>query len=167
MRRIFVGSLVVFLFTSCSAATGGKEKSISQEVTVLEAGIYGRFQQEGAVIRVAKDQPTFTAIFGELHAGILPPPSPPEIDYGKSISVFVILDQKPTGGWSLSFKNALLAKDQLKLVLSIDRPQPGMMTVQVLTRPFVVLKLPLEKFSSIVAQTPEGRTIAHWPEKKP
>ena len=162
MRKFLFGSLTICFLVSFSGVTGCKEKSLTQQVSVLEAGLYGRLTQEGAAVRVAADQASYAATFEELHSGLLPLPKPPEVDFGRSTVIFVILDQKPTAGWALNLKDVALSKDRLKLVLGIDRPQPGIMTAQVLTRPFLILKMSKEKFSSLIAQTSDGQTIATW-----
>lgn len=153
MRRLFWVALAIFPLITCSSVTGGKEKSLTQDVVVLESGVYGKWPEEGPAVRLVTDQQAYTATFGESHKSV---------DFEKFSVVFVILEQKMTAGWSLNFKEASLAKDQLKLTLTVGSPAPGLITAQVLTRPFLILRVPKIPFSSVVAQTPDGQAIASW-----
>lgn len=150
------------LVVGCAEVTCGRPKSERLEGTVIEAGLYGRLSEEGALVRVTTDRDAYQAAYREIHSGAIPPPEPPAVNFEESVVVFLILDEKPTAGWSLSFEEASISKGELDLTLTVTSPRPGMLTAQVITRPYLVLRLPKVTFNSLKAKTGDGRVIVTW-----
>jgi protease stability complex PrcB-like protein len=77
------------------------------------------------------------------HTSIQSPPSPaPVVDFVTEMVVGVFLGEKSRGGYEVEIKNAEL-KDSVLYVYYVEKsPSPGGATIQALTQPFHIVKLP-------------------------
>ena len=80
--------------------------------------------------------------FRALHAGRLPAPGAPEVDFARALVVWVSLWRRPTGGYSVELPGAARRGSELVVELESHGPSPGAMLAQVVTSPFALVAVP-------------------------
>jgi len=84
-------------------------------------------------------------IIGSLNAPI------PEIDFSRFEVLIIMMGQKPAGGFSLNIRDEKPVVDKDKLILYIDwiKPPQGAVLPQMISSPYLMLKLKKQGYSQI------------------
>ena len=86
-------------------------------------------------------------------SAIVGPGEPPAADFTREGVLFLVSDQKPTGGYAIAINKVAQEGETLLVDAVVQDPPRGSMNIQVLTTPFVV-----------IAVEKRDVTRVHWPE---
>lgn len=78
---------------------------------------------------------------------------PPAVDFSRESVLFLVSEQKPTGGYAIVLNKVAQEGDALVVDAGVNDPPEGSMNIQVLTTPFIV-----------VAVEKREVTRVHWAE---
>jgi hypothetical protein len=75
----------------------------------------------------------------------------PELDFKKNVAVVVYAGERPTGGWTVEFLDALPARDGgLKVKYRVKGPPPDAFVTQAFTQPWKVRAFPRPRGQVVV-----------------
>lgn len=115
--------------SGCGAAAGAHSQREPLSFDVLVEGSYSEISTDEEI--VVRDQAGWTAFY-KRHA---PQATPPRVDFGRQMVVGVVL-QRNTGGYMLRLTEVRETPDRLVVVYTETRPNPHVVTIQVLTQPY-------------------------------
>ena len=125
----------------------------SAPAELLYSGVYGISRLQEASATWISNHTALSELYAKLnehHGGNND--SPPEMDF-KSYGVFFLeMGQKPTGGFSINFNPSLTRVVGGQLTIHIDwvAPKEGKFVTQVVTSPFILLKIMHTNIDSIL-----------------
>lgn len=129
--RIIVGLLLL------AVSTLGAE---STDLKTIEKGVFSGIQEPVRV--VVTNQTQWTELWAKHNAQKLPTPPLPEIDFDKQSVIFVGAGRKNTGGYSIEVRDVRKVDDHTEVLVATHEPKPGGLTIQALTAPFHIVKVP-------------------------
>lgn len=83
---------------------------------------------------------------------------PTPISLNNETAVAVFMGQRNTGGYSVNVLRAVPSGNTLTVTVSLKSPQPGMLTTQALTSPWVLVKVP-GVYSTVTVVDSEGKPL--------
>jgi len=99
------------------------------------------------------DQQHYEMIFQALNQGLISnsKPKPPSIDFSRDGVLLISMGQQQTGGYAVKLASNQLevANDRVKIQIEWITKKPGMMTVQMLTNPCLLLEIPRAGYDTI------------------
>ncbi len=137
---IMVGMLYGCWFNQQPQGAGGS----SVRAELLLKGTYGiRTLAEPSATWI-KDQASLATLYQNLNArlggkGV----ETPQIEFNNFGVLFLEMGRKPSGGYAINFdpSKTQVDNDQLTIHVNWDSPAQGMTVTQVITSPFIVLKI--------------------------
>lgn len=114
--------------------------AMSVEVeTLLETPNSGIEERRRVVVR---DDGEWRALWRQATGNILPPPEPPEVEFGAHMVVAAAMGRRPSGGYSIEIDE--VRRDGGRLYVSVVETSPGpdCFTTQALTEPLVAVRVP-------------------------
>jgi hypothetical protein len=88
---------------------------------------------------IVRDEPGWRALWAE-HAGL--DDTAPDVDFRTQMVAAVFAGDRPSAGYAVEIVDARRTADTLTLVTCESRPQPGMMSAQIIVSPFHIVALP-------------------------
>ena len=81
------------------------------------------------------------------------------VDFSTSRVLLVSMGQKPTAGYSLKLdqKSSRISKNSAVISLTWSEPDPGMVTAQVITHPFILLSISKGGYNSVKVVDQHGQ----------
>lgn len=87
-------------------------------------------------------------------------PTQPAIDFGREVVVGVVADERPTGGYSIEIVSASRHGSSLEVTVREKRPDPGTMTIQMLTTPWALAAVTVDApVDDVVLRDEKGREL--------
>ena len=139
MKTIAVVSLLLFV-VSCALA-GAQEATMR----VAASGSYGASAPQTREAVVAKDAETFSRLWLTRARGA----ERPQIDFEREAAVFLMAEEKPTGGWKIVPQSVRIDGSVLVVEATVEGPPPGTITTQALTQPWAVIAVTPGSFESV------------------
>lgn len=100
-------------------------------------------------------QDAYESVFAALNKQILSAskPNAPKVNFSRSGVLLVSMGQRRTGGFSVNLANDELIVSKRIAVVEIEwrEPQPGMMTIQMLSNPCLLLEVPRGDYQTLQA----------------
>lgn len=121
---------------------------------VLRTGSYAASGAEPQVA-VATDAGTYRTLWTSLVGR----DEPQAVDFTKESAVFLILGEKPTGGYSIEPKSTTVDGSTLVINADTKSPPPDAMVTQAFTTPFAVIAVGTTNVTD-VRWSDGGRTVA-------
>jgi hypothetical protein len=144
--------MVIFALSACAAS--------KVKYTVLDQGVHSGKQFPSLHFEVIGEKARFEKLFAEIHSGQLPPPSPPKIDFEKSLAIFISLGKKPSTGYRVKIEAVTRDDETLRVKIGVQEPAKDEFQAMVMTQPYILIKIKkepgIEKIALIDA---EGNVI--------
>ena len=141
-RRIAVASLALTasaLAAACASAgpSGGSdaEQRIQSVVSETNSGV------EQARREVIRDAASWSRLWSEIHAGRVPLPALPAVDFGREMLIAVASGTRPTAGFSIQVTGVTTRGDRLEVAVLERCPDADAIVAQVLTQPVAVVRV--------------------------
>lgn len=136
--RGFFGLLwaVIFAVSACAAS--------QVKYSIIDQGVHSRKQSPSLQFKVVDREALFETLFAEIHSGRLPPPTPPKIDFEKSLVVFVSTEEKPSAGYRIVVDEVTRDDETLRVKIRVEAPPADRFQATVMTRPYVLIKIKKE-----------------------
>ena len=140
----FAAALMMFLATACNSAQSKVPVADSAPHRILQTGQYGQGRPARQAIVATTD-----AQYRRLWTQVGAEGEPPAIDFGRELVVFLVADQKPTGGYTLEVRTIAREGSTLVVDAPVHSPPEDAMTIQVLTRPYAIVAVPKQEVSDV------------------
>jgi hypothetical protein len=143
MRAGAVATLALLAVTglaagAAAAATTAAETPTPFE-TVLAEAHSGLEEERREVIR---DEASWVRVWGEIHAGVAPLPTPPPVDFTSHMLILVASGTRPSGGFAIKVQSVTPRGQSLEVVVHETCPAKGARVSMALSQPVEVVRLP-------------------------
>jgi hypothetical protein len=125
--RLAVACLALF------AATGAKVVQFREVISASQTA-----GKTSVNLVYAPDQKSFEKAWENIGGTSARPP----IDFAKEAAIIITAGEKPTSGYHIKVKGVAASKGTLVVDAVVTKPEPGTMTVPVLTSPYLVIAVP-------------------------
>lgn len=125
------------LETDVGAYRAGPEQ-VPWEPLATGTQAVGFDQQDFMLVR---DQARFIDLWNRAYGSQLQVPALPSVDFSRETVVAVFVGQQSTGGYSVSVRSLSVESGDLYVDLTITKPNPGSITTQALTSPWVMIRV--------------------------
>jgi len=119
-------------------------------VQLLEEGIFSSNSDPESEFFVLDNPQDWEAFYRELTSFQVPSPEPPAVDFGTTLALAALLGQRPTGGYSISFVDAVLSNGTLTVLVDITEPSEDAILIQAITSPYALAAVPRESVRRVV-----------------
>ncbi len=116
-----------------------EEKEVIVNYEVIQQGTYSG--KKDAVALVITNQQDWEKLWKEHVSVIVPQPPVPSIDFETSVVAVIFTGEKKTGGYAAVIKGVSLEMDDVLVEYRLTEPQPNSLTLQVITQPYVMLRI--------------------------
>lgn len=87
-------------------------------------------------------------------------PAQPALDFGREVVVGVVAGERPTGGYSIEIVSAARHGRTLEVTVREKRPDPGTMTIQMLTTPWALAAVTVDTpLDDVIVRDEKGREL--------
>jgi len=161
---IMAGMLYGCWFSQRTPAAEGN----STPAEMLTKGKYGIRTETEPTVTWIKDEASLNAIYQKLNARSSGKVTEvPKLNFNTFGLLFLEMGQKPSGGYAINFEALKTQVDNGQLVvhLSWDVPAQGMTVTQVITSPFLLLKIKHADINSILVLDQNNQSLFEVPVK--
>ncbi|MDC4227766.1 MAG: protease complex subunit PrcB family protein [Candidatus Manganitrophus sp.] len=147
---------VIFAVGACAAS--------KVKYSIIDQGVHSGKQSPSLRFEVVDREALFEALFTEIHSDQLPPPSPPKIDFEKSLVVFVSTEEKPSAGYRIVVDEVTRDDETLRVKIRVEAPPRDQFQATVMTRPYVLIKIKKEpEIEKIALVDDKGNVVQSLP----
>lgn len=146
--NILFSTLIVLLLAGCqyisrddgNGAAEFFENAEPVSFETIEKGSYGNqdVEERNAVIR---DTEAFSSFWMNLHEGVQPMPSVPEVDFTGQMVVATVMGTRPSGGYASEITHAGSGFDRLGIRIKNRTPGNSCGVTAALTNPYHIVKI--------------------------
>ena len=108
---------------------------------VLDSGVNPGHRTAEPRVEVITDAATWRRVFADVHSNQLPIPPSPDVDFDRAVVVLVMLDPKPTAGYTLHVARVSRQRSTVRVEVHVGRPDRDRMAAAVMTQPYVMLQV--------------------------
>ncbi|MFN7954070.1 MAG: protease complex subunit PrcB family protein [bacterium] len=152
---------VLALLAPLVVAMGGRGSGSALEMRTIASG--GGAGSGGAphVWLARSAEELANAMSARVPGFALPPePAQPAIDFSREVVVGVALGERLTGGFGVEIVSAARRGTTLEVTFRETKPEPGAMTIQVLTNPWTLAAITVDgTIDRVVAKDARGREL--------
>jgi len=110
--------------------------------------------------KIIRTPEEWASLWRQTHAGQVPPPAAPKIDFTTQMVLAVFMGERPSGGYAITIEEVAVGDKDVHVTFREQSPPPDAITAQVLTQPYhiVVVKksaLPV-RFVRVAKAPPAG-----------
>jgi hypothetical protein len=148
---------VMLFVAGCSGVSGINGDALHQ-IEIIESEYYSNYPEDGVVQKVITNKWEFSSEWKKVHKGMSPVPELPAVDFTSKTVVLIMLDTKPTGGYSI--KDIKVEKNRFNTFVKYKEVRPGNScgTTQAITKPYAFVSIPSpEKPIQITPENPETK----------
>lgn len=142
-RAIAAPGLAATALLAACAGTGpsGAEETTVQHAfeTVLAQAHSGIAERRREVIH---DEETWGRLWAEIHAGAVPAPPRPAVDFARDMLILVASGTRSSGGYSIKVRSVATRGGRLEVSVLETCPARGAMVTLALTQPVEVVRVP-------------------------
>lgn len=167
IKALAITGLALVLFSlGCATPQAMREQYVTAapDFYRLEQGAYSLLLTNGMKFRLYADEDSFAKDYGQIHSGTFPKPKAPSINFDKWVVAGAFLGRMPTAGYSIDLvrDESVAETEDAWLVLNvvIKEPPEGSVTAQVLTSPYVLVKLPRGVWEGVHFRGADGRELS-------
>lgn len=163
MKRLLACGLMLMTW-ACAAASAENASPADLCASVLANGQQCLPAPDALTITWVDTPNALDRFLGRCHAhrlGATPPPLP-AVDFDRFRVLALEMGQKPSAGYGFDSKKVTaILKGQSAIVrVTCQRPLPGAMTAQVLTNPWVLIRLPVGAYDRIRVVDQDNQQLA-------
>lgn len=145
----------------CLSASGKGASSVALTVETIGAGVNGPHWGQLPGARWVGGDDAFASILESLQGSVLPagPNRSPELDFCREGVLLVWMGDRPSGGYAIELMPGQShIRDRVAYVrVGWNEPQPGVLVPQVLTRPYLMVRMGRADYQRIVVVDQHGR----------
>lgn len=134
----WVSCLVLSLLLGACATTSAQHKAVPMDV-IAQGNHSGIRFERMEIIRSTAD---FQNLWAAHFAPEVPLDPLPAVDFDHDMAVAIFLGEYRTGGYSVAVKSVTASTGSVSVDVERSSPGAGCMRTQVLTQPFVIVKVP-------------------------
>ncbi|MBI3963140.1 MAG: protease complex subunit PrcB family protein [Deinococcus sp.] len=116
----------------------------------LEEGIFSSNTEIETQFFILDNPWDWEAFYRGLISAQVPAPEPPAVSFSTNLVLVALLGQRPTGGYSISFVDAVLASGTLTVLVDITEPPDDALLIQAITSPYALALVPRGGVSRVV-----------------
>lgn len=147
---------VIFAVSACAAS--------KVKYNIIGQGVHSGKQSPSLQFEVVDREALLETLFAEIHSGRLPPPSPPKIDFEKSLVIFVSTEEKPSAGYRIVVDEVTRDDETLRVKIRVEAPPVDQFQATVMTRPYVLIKIKKESgIEKIALVDDKGNVVQSLP----
>ncbi len=141
------------------AASGCTAKETVRMKTVAASNLCAGTQKAHSLQLVENEAQWQELFFTKIVFAQLPKPALPEVNFEKNAILLIVLDEKPTTGYTLqrSERPAVIENRQLIITVIIEKPEAGALQAQILTRPCLAIEIPGNRYDTIAVYDQNGK----------
>ncbi len=128
--------LLPLLFALLAACSMPPVERLPVPFTTLAMGEQSRIRQAETV--VVRDGKQWAALWQRHADGA----ERPAVDFGRDMVIAVFLGQRPSGGYGVRIRDVREEPERITVHVQRVIPEPGSAVTQVITHPFVMIRLP-------------------------
>lgn len=141
---LFFGNFVVLTLNAQDEKQADKKEEKEKEEVivnyeVIQQGTYSGKKDPIAQIITAKQD--WEHIWKQHVSVLVPQPPVPEIDFETEVVVAIFAGEKKSGGYAIVIKKVSEELNDVVVRYKLTEPQPNSFTIQVITQPYVMLKM--------------------------
>jgi len=163
MKRTALFSVILYGILPISACVAQQSDLQPMQTEVIFAGQQCNLSESSSVIWI-NDLQRLEAILKQTNSHMIAgtPPRTPAVDFVKNAVVAVSMGQQRTGGYALKMSKSPLQIKNGSATLKLNSRQPakGMMTIQIITSPCILIIVPRGDYKTFRAVTLTGKDIA-------
>lgn len=128
-------------------------------VAPVEAGVFSHMPDRSFL--VVADGGEFASLYRRIHAGRLPPPEIPSIDFRRKVVVVALMGRRSTTGYAIRFdEEATFEEGRATVRLTERTPAPGTVQGAALTAPYAIASLPRGNYETVQFLDAAGAVVA-------
>ena len=116
-----------------------KEEEVIVNYEVIQQGTYSG--KKDTVAQVITTQQDWEQLWKQHVSVLVPQPPVPEIDFETEVVVAIFAGEKKSGGYATVIKKVSAELNDVVVRYKLTDPQPNSFTIQVITQPYVMLKM--------------------------
>lgn len=143
-------AIFLFCYSAAFAAEKAQPQTQSQPQTqpqtevivvhdVLLQGTYSGFKDP--LQKVIQTKQEFDDLWKKHVSVLVPQPPAPDVDFDTSLIVAIYYGEKNTSGYQILLKNVEAKGNDVVVHYRLTEPPPNSLTLQVLTQPFLLLRM--------------------------
>lgn len=137
--------VMLLLFTSCkSKMSKAPEKVFGKESYYTELLSGAQSNVPDKQVRIIKDNASLQNAYREINSTISPGYELPKVDWKKFTIIAAYGGTKSTGGYTVEVYQVESTDDATDFVFTVNAPDDYSMATQVMTTPFLLIKVPNE-----------------------
>lgn len=151
--------MIIAMGLSCSDSPAGEVGVVLEDVVEIEYGFNAHYYpQQGDVTKMISEEPVFQEEWEKVHQSMSPIPELPEVNFSERTLILLMIEGKPTGGYTIDGPQIRLVDDQIVVKYAEVHPGNNCGTTQALTRPYKFISIP-KSDKEVVFQ--KGKTVFH------
>ena len=165
LNKYSLTSLIILsiFICGCGQVQQGRSKSNQPLLETIFSGLHGPSTDQKASIKWVTNFEQFRAIvekLGKLQFSDNPLPVA-EVDFDRYWALLIEMGQKPTGGYSVSLNkfSSHISNKSAVIHLNWNIPDEGAMVTQMVTSPYLMLRLSKSEFKKVVVVDQDERTL--------
>jgi hypothetical protein len=116
-----------------------EEREVIVNYEILEQGTYSG--KKDSMAQLISSQNDWEALWKQHVSVLVPQPPVPEIDFETHVLAVIFAGEKKSGGYGVVIKDVSVEVDDVIVKYRLTEPQPNSFNIQVITQPFVILKI--------------------------
>lgn len=152
MKQLFLIFYIMFLFTSCGSFYNVHDNIEANVKVIIRGNIY-KNTEPYASARWIENSLQLADVYKQINNNTIGSDDTliPEIDFSDYTVLIIMMGQKPTGGFFLNIRDEKPVIDKDKLILYTDwlEPPKGAVLPQIISSPYLMLKLKRQGYSQI------------------
>ncbi len=164
-RAAWLAVLVAVTIVAQGAATawamGARDSASSLPVRGVASGGHASVAS-GPMAWLARSADELASTTTSRLPGFVMPsePTQPAIDFSREVVVGVVAGERPTGGYAIEIVSAARHGRTLEVTVREKRPDPGSMTIQVLTTPWALAAVTVDApVDDVILRDEKGREL--------
>lgn len=158
MKRFFCVAMILILSSISTYASDKDKKSDEEDIVpvvydIFQKGTYSGIKE--AMTKVITTQAEWEEWWKKHVSVIVPQPLVPEVDFTTSVLAVITLGEKPTSGYQIVLKTIEFNGDDIEVTYRTTSPPDHGFTLQVLTQPYLVLRIQKPANNGTVKLIPE------------
>ena len=154
--RLSCAALLLVVYPACASSSG------VAAVEPVEAGVFSQMPDRSFLV-VANSR-DFAALHRRIHAGRLPTPAPPSIDFQAKIVVVAFMGRRSTTGYAIAFGETATIEGGVATVQLTDRiPAPDTVQGAAMTAPYAIASLSRGDYATVQFVDAAGTVEASIP----
>jgi hypothetical protein len=143
LLTVFLASFLSFPVNAQEEKDSDQKEEEEEEVIVnyeiVQQGTYSG--KRDTIAKLIATQAEWEQLWKQHVSVLVPQPPVPQIDFETEVVVAIFAGEKKSGGYAVVIKDVSAEVNDVVVTYRFTEPQPGSFTIQVITQPYVILKM--------------------------